>query len=411
MPRFVYKAKKGPSEIVQGEVDAENEDAALGKISGWGLIPIKLQAAAAAGTVAASETGALPSAVRGQMRATFRDVNIFTRQFAILLKASVPLLRIFEILQTQSRSEKFKMVLRDVQDSLRQGGSLSETLGQYPRIFSQIYVSMVNAGEISGTLDKVLMRLAEFAEREAEVRARVRSAFVYPAFLFLMGILTIFVLLTFVMPRLMGLFSDLGTELPGVTLFIIAISKFLQANWIWIALAAAVIAVVTRSRGLSPGQKRVLDRAALGIPMIGALLQKAETSRFLRSLELLYEHGIPLYQAVDVARRTVTNIVMQEELAKVPERLEGGATLARSLEEVPYISPFVTHMVSVGEESGQLGAAVRETAAFYEAETNEFIKVVTSLLEPLMILIIGVAVGFIVIAMLLPIFEIHVLAQ
>lgn len=418
MPHYIYKAKKGPTEVVEGEIEADSEDAAVAKISSWGLIPVKISAHASSARPAASAkeknkelVQSAPSDSRAKARIRYKELNIFTRQFAILLKASVPLLRIFEILQAQTSDPKFKAILKDIQDLLRQGASLSDALSNYPKIFSRVYVSMVQAGEVSGTLDKVLLRLSEFAEREAEVRAKVQGAVVYPLFLLGMGILTIFILLTFVMPRMIALFADLGTELPTPTRIVVAVSHFCQHNWIWMVLAAGGISVLLRTKGLSPAQKRSLDALGLNLPIIGELLKKAESARFLRSMELLYEHGIPLYQAVAVANNTVSNQLVREELDKVPARLEGGATLAHSLGEVPYISKFVTHMVSVGEESGQLGTAISETASFYEQETNQMIKVATSMLEPFMILGIGIMVGFIVIAMLLPIFEIHVLAQ
>ncbi len=415
--KFNYKAKKGPTEIIEGDIEAESQDAALAKISSLGLIPVKITSSSPGSPAPSnkSRTPELPqseaSIKRDKTRVSYKDLNIFTRQFAILLKASVPLLRIFEILQSQTTNPKFQIVLKDIQDSLRQGASLSDALGQYPKIFSQVYVSMVQAGEVSGTLDKVLLQLSEFAERDAEVRARVQGAIVYPLFLLAMGIATIFILLTFVMPRMITLFADLGTELPTPTRVVVSISKFCQHNWVWMILAVTGISVLLRTKGLSKGQKRALDAWSLNLPIIGNLIKKAETAKFLRSMELLYEHGIPLYQAVAVANNTVSNQLVKEELEKVPARLEGGDTLAHSLAEVPYISKFVTHMVSVGEESGQLGTAIAETASFYEQETNQMIKVATSMLEPFMILGIGIMVGFIVIAMLLPIFEIHVLAQ
>lgn len=417
---FTYKAKKGPTEIVEGEVDAESEDAALGKIAALGLIPVKLEASGGqlAGIPANSKTGTSQGlekvlSVEGKARSRIRyqDLNIFTRQFSILLKANVPLLRIFEILQIQTQHVKFRVILRSIQESLREGAALSEVLGEYPRIFSQMYVNMVQAGEVSGTLDQVLSRLAEFSEKESEIRSKVQSALIYPAFLFLVGVLTIFVLLTFVMPRLLALFADLGTQLPLPTRVMMRVSRFCQSYWMWMAGSAALITAFLRTRGLSAGQKKILDGMLVQVPLFGSLIEKSEAAKFLRSLELLYEHGIPLYRAVEVATKTVTNLVIREQLEKVPSLLEGGATLAKSLSEVPSISPFVVHMVSVGEESGQLGSAVRETASFYEQETGQFIKIATSLIEPMMILGVGVIVGFIVISMLLPIFEIHVLAQ
>ena len=425
MPFFVYKAKKGPTEIVEGEIDAENEDAAIGKISALGLIPVKVASAESApgpapkkNPVEADEPApavtpkeAKITSGREKIRVPHKELNVFTRQFAILMNASVPLLRIFGILEAQAKSPKFKRILEDIQESLRQGAVLSECLGQYKRIFSQLYVSMVSSGEVSGTLDKVLMRLAIFAEKDAELRGRVRNALVYPLFLLLMGIATVFILLTFVMPKMMELFDDLGTELPTITQVVIKASQFCQAYWPIIIGVVAAGVVLFRTRGLSQKQKKSLDRLALKLPLIGMIVEKAESARFLRSMELLYDNGIPLYKAVEVSTRTVGNLIMREELKKVPALLEGGSTFAKSLEEVEYISPFVTNMVEVGEESGQLGSAVRETASFYEQETDEVIKMATTLLEPMMILGIGVIVGFLVVAMLLPIFEIHVVAQ
>ena len=420
MPRYLYKAKKGPTEIVQGEINAENEDAALGKIAAQGYIPVKLTPvsdSAPGETLSHGKKAKEPQAVplqsdqKSKARISNRDLNIFTRQFAILMRASVPLMRIFKVLQTQTQNQKFKDILTEIQNSLSEGGSLSEVLSAYPRIFSHLYLNMIHAGEVSGTLDKVLMRLSEFAEKEAEIRSKVQSAIIYPIFLLLVGIATIFVLMTFVMPRLMVVFSDLGNELPAVTQVIIGISEFCQAHWIWMLGGVIVFVVWIRTIGLSAMQMKAIDLLMVRFPAMGSIVEKAEVAKFLRSLELLYEHGIPLYQAVEVSARTVSNSAIREALMEIPEHLEGGATLSASLEKIPYISSFVTNMISVGEESGHLGTAVRETASFYEQETNQVIKVATSLLEPTMILGIGLIVGFIVIAMLLPIFEIHDLAS
>lgn len=423
MSRFFYKAKKGPTEIVEGDIEAENEDAAIGKISNLGLVPIRVSemgqkaVSAPPSAVSKKKTEAVPAPAsnlkidKDKVRIPYKDLNIFIRQFAIMMRASVPLLRIFEILKVQTAHAKFRKVLEEIQEQLRGGDSLSAVLSRYPKIFSQLFVSMVQAGEVSGTLDKVLMRLAEFSEQEAEIRSKVKSAMIYPLFLLLAGIATVFILLTFVMPRLMSLFSDLGTQLPTITQILLRISHFCQSYWIVMLGAVLAFVIWLRSAGLSASQKKAIDRMILKLPLIGRLAEKAETARFLRSLELLYEGGIPLFQAVAVAGKTISNSVMREEMEKVPARLEGGSTLAKSLEEVPYLTAFVTNMVSVGEESGQLTVAVRETAAFYESETNQFIKIATALIEPIMILGIGIVIGFIIIAMLLPIFDISTSAH
>lgn len=420
MPRFFYKAKKGPSELIEGEIDAENEESALAKIVALGLTPLKLDHSSkiAKGPSTSTPSVAFENVIKtpemkdlSKVRISSRELNIFTRQFSILLRANVPLLRIFEVLQSQTQNDKFHQVLKEAKESLREGGSLSEVLGGYPRIFSKVYLSMLHSGEISGTLDTVLGRLAGFAEKEDEIRSRVKAALVYPVFLLLTGVATIFILFTFVMPRLLVLFDDLGTELPAITQWMMTISRFCQGYWMYIVGAVVVLTVWFRMLGLSPAQKKLLDQFLVKLPVFGELVKKSEIARFLRSLELLYENGIPLFRAVEVAIQTIGNAIIRGEMENVPTRLEGGETLAKSLEGVSYLSVFVTNMVSVGEESGQLGSAVGETASFFEQETNQFIKMALSLLEPLMILSVGIVVGFIVVAMLLPIFEIHVFAQ
>lgn len=421
MPLFVYRAKKGPKEIVEGEIDAENEESALGKIADLGLIPIKIEAAVS-GVQRPSDSGSRaepprkerspvsPTSPDAFLRIRHKDFNVFTRQFAILLKANVPLLKIFDTLQGQTVSTKFKAVLKNIQEQIRQGASLSEVLSRYPGIFTNLYISMVEAGEVSGTLDIVLTRLADFTDREAEIRSKIQSAMIYPLFLLGVGILTVFILLTFIMPRLMTVFKDLGTELPTVTQVVIQASQFCQSYWLILLIAGFAGGLILRTQAAAI-RRNILDGLLIKLPVVKDLVGKAEIAKFLRSLELLYENGITLYRAVEVSTRTLDNHLIRKEFQKIPERLEAGSTLAKSMEGIPYVTEFVINMVSVGEESGSLGSAVRETAGFYEQETNQVIKIATTLIEPFMILLIGTVVGFLIIAMLLPIFEIHVLAQ
>ncbi|MSR77434.1 MAG: type II secretion system F family protein [Candidatus Omnitrophica bacterium] len=425
MPKFNYKAKKGPTEIVQGEIDAESEDAALGKIAAQGLIPLKLeslskQAAPApsaaprkkeAPTPSSGPVKALDLAEKAKLQIKRRDFEIFTRQFAILLKANVPLLRIFGVLQKQADHPAFKLLLTDIQDQIRAGNSLSDALRNYPRIFNALYVNMIESGEISGTLDVVLRRLSDFSQKEAEIRSKIQSAMIYPIFLFVMGIATVFLLLTFILPRLMKVFEDLGTELPEITKSVITASHFCQDHWMVIVGTVVGLAVLFKTQGISKAQRKIIDPFLLKIPVFGDLIKKTETTKFLRSLELLYENGISLYKAVEVAARTVDNIAIQVQLETLREKLQGGATLTQSMQSVSYISDFVINMISVGEESGKLTEAVQETASFYEQEANQTVKLATALIEPFMILFIGGMIGFIVIAMLLPIFEISANAK
>ncbi len=418
MAKFFYKAKKGPTEIVQGELDAENEDQALGKLAAQGLIPIRLGLTPLEGgskPQAASRESAAPSLASpspgkagdvSKIKIRRRDFDILTRQFAILLRANVPLLRIFSVLQTQAVDPQFKMLLVDIQDKIRAGSSLSDALRNYPRVFSQLYVSMIEAGEVSGMLDAILVRLADFSEKEAEIRSRVQAALIYPLFLLGVGLLTVFALMTFILPRLMVVFQELDTELPAITKAVMAASHFLAGHWLPIVVGITGAILLFRTHKVSDAWKVFWDPLSLKIPIFGDLITKTETARFLRSLQLLYENGIPLFRAASVSARTVDNAAIRKSLEALPSNLQGGSTLTQSLQQIPYISSFVVNMVSVGEESGKLGDAVQETASFYESESAQVVKVATTLLEPLMIFFIGGLIGFIVIAMLLPIFEI-----
>lgn len=419
MAKYFYKAKKGPEEIIQGELDADNEDQALGKLAAQGLIPIRLgltpvEGGSKASAPARDHASALPNtgvsgkaADLSRIKIRRRDFDIFTRQFAILLRANVPLLRIFSVLQTQAADSQFKTLLVDIQDKIRAGSSLSDALRNYPRVFSQLYVSMIEAGEVSGMLDAILVRLADFSEKEAEIRSRVQAALIYPVFLLGVGLLTVFALMTFILPRLMTVFEELDSELPAMTQWVMAASHFLASYWLPIVVSMMILILLFRTRKVSDAWKAIWDPVSLKIPIFGDLIIKTETSRFLRSLQLLYENGIPLFRAATVSARTVDNAAIRKSLEALPGNLQGGSTLTQSLQQIPYISSFVINMVSVGEESGKLGDAVQETASFYESESAQVVKVATTLLEPLMIFLIGGLIGFIVIAMLLPIFEIH----
>ena len=278
-------------------------------------------------------------------------------------------------------------------------------MAKFPNVFPALYVNLIHSGEVSGALDVVLTRLAEQAEQEEAMRTRVRMAMTYPAFVAGVGCLTVVFLMTFVMPRLSRLLAGLGDRLPLATRLLLTVSGWMSSGWFWsVALAGAIIAVVFW-KGMGRRGRLAFDYALLRVPLLGPLLVQSELARFARAFGLQLSHGISVLQAVDVSVQVVSHHVIQAQLQRLPEALRQGNSLSTALKALSLGTPFLINTVAVGEESGRVGEALTEVAAYYEQETERLLQTMATLLEPMLILVVGVIVGFIVIAVLLPIFE------
>ena len=407
MPTFRYTAKKGPTEMVEGALEAENRNGALSRLAELGYVPIRVT----------EETLEQPRAVQRREPAVARRrvstsvLTTFTRQFASLVRSQVPLLRTLHILRDQTRHPYFRHVLLSVSEEVRQGQTLSSALAKSPDVFSPLYVSLVNSGEISGALDVVLERLAEQAERDDALRAKVRAAFTYPAFVAVVGAGTVIFLMTFVMPRLSQLLGGLGQHLPLPTRLLLTVSAWMSSLWFWagagaITAGAALIWKLAGERGLL-----LRDRLILRLPVIGSLVQEVELARFARSFGLLLTQGISVLKAMEVAGLVVNHRVMRAELARIPDGLRQGEALSACLQRLSVSTPFLTNTVAVGEESGRVVESLAEVAAFYERNAERAVHTMASLLEPALIVVIGLVVGFIVMAVLLPIFEMSMVGR
>lgn len=429
MPRFAYRAKKGPTEVVNGTIDAQTADAVIEKLDEMGLLPIRMEevsADASAPAVPALPAGqagvpapAIPAAAKprpdvlhaakkplfARIRST--EVTIFGRQLASLLRAGVPILKALWIISEQTPNPKFKEMLEHSQDEIRNGKPLSAVLSQYPRLFPPIYLAMVRTGEDSGTLQEVLVRISEYRQKQEEIGSRVRSALAYPILMGLTGIGTVAFMLTFVIPRLTGLFSQLGTALPLPTRILMSASAVFQSVFFWLAAAALIIGLTVLARTPHPKVRRMRGEMGLRFPLLGPFALKAELARLCRTLELLVKSGLPILRGLEITAPVIGNSLLREAFEEARAKVSGGASLGRTLRESGRFPLFLTNLVSVGEESGKLDEALAEAAAFYERETDEGVRLLTSLLEPLMILVMGLIVGFIVMAMLLPMFELN----
>ena len=400
---FGYRAKDSALNVVEGTIEAESEAAAITKLRGLGMYPIRLAEVAEAPAVEV-----LPGASRRVPTATLAYA---TRQLGDLLGGGLSLFNALSLLSAQVEHRGLRAVVRQVADAVREGRTLSEALSQHPAIFSPLYVSMIRAGETGGGLETVLGRLTESLESESDLKSRVTSALVYPSVVLVIGCLTVLVLLTYVVPKLTTLFTETGQLLPLPTRILLAVSGVLSRGWWLLVLGAVGAGWGLRAFRRSAAGSVAWDRMILRLPLAGAVARKLQTARFTRNLGVMVGQGVPMLQALDVANATVSNSVLRQAIAGVLDAVREGGSLSRALGTSPEFPPFVSNMVAVGEESGTLEAALLKVASAYERETERALRTLTTVLEPVLIVAVGLVVMFIVMSMLLPIFELGLVAQ
>ena len=415
MPQFTYRAKKGPNDILTGVMEAQTTEEAIDKLGDLGLLPISLEetkALSAEGEPRQAKTplwrreiSAVSASSQFLGRIKSSEITIFSRQLASLLKSGVPILRAFGVILDQTENVRFKNFLIRATDQIKDGKPFSSVLSEYPKLFPPVYVAMIRTGEDSGTLQEALMRMAIYRQKQEEILSHVRAAIAYPALMGITGIGTVVFMLAFVVPRLSALFANMGEHLPLPTRLLIAFSHNLHQTWFLALLAFLVFSVIFLLKFKARQAKRWWSRLSLKIPFVKVFVLKSELARFSRTLDLLIKSGVPILRAIDITAPVLNNLILREEFNKTQKELAGGGSLGESLRRSKHFPLFMTNLISVGEESGRLDEAMDEIAGFYERETEEAVKVLTSLLEPLMILGMGLVVGFIVIAMLLPMFE------
>jgi len=405
MSRFHYKAKVSPAEIKEGAVNADNKMAAIQKISGMGYYLLSIEEEKKIHERKASDINVFKE------KLSLKDVTNFTRQLSDLLDSGVSVVRSLDVLNKQVINKKLKSIIGDIKDQCIDGSPLSESLARHPKIFSDLYVSMVKSGEVGGALESILNRLADFYEKQLEIQTKVKAALAYPVLMAIVGCMTIIVLLTFVIPKMVSMFADLGQNLPLPTLILMAVNGFIQRFW-WIIIACISVISFAIMRVYRSSEGRfAIDNFKLKIPIAGDVIKKVEIARFARTFATLLANGVPMMTALQGVGDTVNNAVIKGEIEKVRKSVREGGNLAGTFSKSPIIPPMVTDMVAVGEESGSVERALFKVAESYERESDAAVKVLMSLLEPLMILALGIVVGFIVISMLLPIFELNFLVR
>lgn len=402
MPRYTYIAKSQPTKTIQGNIEAESEQDAINKLTRIGYFPISVK----------HQTSSLEK--RGLIsfrKISNKDMVLFTRQLSSLIESGVNILNALNILSEQTTNKYLEVILSDISGGIKDGKSLSDSLSAFPHLFSNVYCSMVRSGEASGELKSTLKNLAEFLEREEEFKNSLRASLTYPLFVFTVSVITVLILLVFVIPRLITMFEDMGQVLPLPTRILINTSDFLRGYW-WIIIAATLILVfLLRRIYKAPKGKISWDRFRLKMLIFGPIVLKTEISRLMRTLSLLLSSGMPITPALDISVSIVDNQVLKLEVIKFKEKISGGLGLSDAIKESKLFPAFVTNIISIGEETGSLESSLMRIALDYERETNRILTELTRLLEPIIILVMGLIVGFIVLSMLLPIFQINLIVR
>ena len=401
MPVFVYRAADQQGKTIDGVMDAADARAVVDRLQRDAYFPIRVAPQDGAGGLA------LDVRSLRQRRVTTRDVVEFTQQLATLVDAGLPLDRALLILEELTAHPRIKEIVADVLRSVRGGASLSDALAKHhPRPFSRLYINMVRAGEKGGVLEPTLQRLAELLREAQEFREAVVSAAIYPALLTMVGAGAVVFLLTFVIPRFGEIFTDLGQDLPAPTQVLLTVSGAVKSYWWLGALIGLVCVFAGRVALSSPGGRLALHRLVLRLPLAGDVVLKSEVAQFARVLGTLLKSGVPVVSALSVVREMIGNQVLATAVERLGEGVKRGAGLAVPMAEDGAFPPLARHMVRIGEETGRLEEMLLRVADAYEAEVRKLVKRLTGLLEPVIILAMGLVVGFIVVAMLMAIFSI-----
>jgi len=409
MPVYEYSALDTYGHRRKGIIDAGSVVAARQKLRETDIFPVELSEAS---EQKRKETAVRGGAVRLFRRVGLQELALMTRQLATLIGAGLPLVPSLSALVAQIRNPLLKTTLAQIREEVNEGNSLTQSMSHFPKVFPPFYINMVRAGEASGTINLVLERLADFQEGQQAMKMKIRSALAYPLFMFFIGSGVLFFLVTFVVPNITNIFREMHQTLPGITVFLIVVSGFMKSLW-WVLLLLLLAGTVGVRYAIQKTEqgRHFWDRLKLNAPLFGGLNRKIAVARFSRTLGTLLQSSVPLLSALEIARNVVDNRVIADEIRRAAKDVEEGQSLSAPLSRNGFFPSIAVEMISVGEQSGNMETMLFRVADAYEKEVEANIILVTSLLEPAMILVMGAVVGFIVVSILLPIFEMNQLIR
>ncbi|MGQ0695714.1 MAG: type II secretion system F family protein [Nitrospiraceae bacterium] len=397
MATFAYVGRSKAGSIKKGELVAKTRDEAVDQLRKQNVVVTSLdEKAAKEGFKLRFGTGV-----------SDKDLVVFTRQFGTMINAGLPLIQCLEILSTQSENANLRKAIQEVKGKVEGGSTFSDALRKHPKIFDDLYINMVHAGEVGGLLDTILNRLSKHIEKAMKLKGQIKSAMVYPSAIVGIAAIVITVLMIWVIPVFEKMFKDMSNgkvALPGPTQLVIDMSNFFQGNWYFILGAIVGIAVGVKKYYATSQGRLVIDKFLLKLPVFGDLIRKASVAKFTRTLGTLLSSGVPLLDALTICAKTSGNKVVEGALLDAKVSISGGKTISDPLAQSGTFPKMVTHMIAVGESTGALDSMLGKIADFYEEEVDQAVTNLTALLEPMMMVFLGVTVGFIVVAMYLPIF-------
>jgi type IV pilus assembly protein PilC len=395
MAVFTYTARSATGDIMSGEREGKSREEVVGFLRTQRLTPVRIDEKAKKEGGAISFGTGIPT----------RDIVIFTRQFATMINSGLPLVQSLDILAKQSDNKSLQKVIGQVLYDVESGQTLADAMRAHPKVFTDLYVNMVAAGEAGGILDTILLRLAVFLEKADALKRKIKGAMIYPSVIFTVAGIAVTVLLLFVIPTFQRMFESAGVPLPGPTLFVVGLSKLLQAYWWAGGIGIVAFVVLLKQYYKTPGGQLLLDRLMLNLPVMGNLQRKAGIARFTRTLGTLVSSGVSILDGLEITARTAGNRVLHDAIMESRASIAGGETISEPLKRSGVFPPMVTSMINVGEQTGGLDEMLTKIADFYDEEVDAAVEALLAAMEPIMIVFLGVVVGGMIIAMYLPIFD------
>ena len=398
MAKFAWEGKTRSGQVQKGEMDAPNQAAVTATLRRQGIMPGKIKERGKGLDVEIKIPGFEP-------KVSTKDLVVFTRQFATMIDAGLPLVQCLDILGRQQDNKTFKKMLVEVKESVESGSTFADALKKHPKAFDDLYVNLVAAGEVGGILDTILNRLAAYIEKALKLKKKVKSAMTYPATIVGIAVLVIAVILIFVIPAFEKMFADFGGSLPAPTQIVINLSNFIQ-KYILVIIGFFVLAIFAFKRVYKTDKGRAkIDDIALKLPIFGILIRKVAVAKFTRTLGTMISSGVPILDGLDIVAKTAGNKTVEKAIYKVKQSISEGKTIAEPLEKSGVFPPMVCQMIAVGEQSGSIDTMLNKIADFYDDEVDDAVANLTAMMEPLLMLFLGTTVGGLVIAMYLPIFK------
>ncbi len=397
---YAYKVRDKEGKVLSGSLDAESTALVANRLRQMGYVPISIDKKAGAGV---KKDIAIPGLSN---RVKLKEIAVFSRQFAVMINSGLTLMRSLSILTVQTESQFFAGVIENVRHDIESGSSLSQALSRHPKVFNRLYIAMIRAGETGGNLDRTLSELATTIEKQVELRGKIRSALAYPVSVLALVLLILTAMLVFIVPVFKKMYASLGGKLPAPTLLLVGISNIMVTAFP-VVIVGAIVAVFAYKRWVKTTSGRATrDRMVLRVPIFGGLARKTAMARFAATLSTLLSSGVPVLESLEITSETVNNSVVADGVHAIADGAKRGAPLTRPLADHPVFPPMVTQMMAVGEETGALDTLLHKVSDFYEEEVKRTVEALTSLLEPILICVLGSAVGGMVISLYLPMFDI-----